>query len=63
MEKPLRPVWAEINLGHAAHNVAEFKRLIGPDCQLMAVIKANAYGHGDLNWRELHWPMEHHGWQ
>jgi len=48
MEKPLRPVWAEINLGHAAHNVAEFKRLIGPDCQLMAVIKANAYGHGDL---------------
>jgi len=48
MEKPLRPVWAEISLGNAAHNVAEFKRLIGPGCQLMAVIKANAYGHGDL---------------
>ena len=48
MEKPSRPVWAEISLGNAAHNAGEFKRLIGPDCQLMAVIKANGYGHGDL---------------
>ncbi|HHX02461.1 MAG TPA: alanine racemase [Firmicutes bacterium] len=48
MDKPLRPAWAEIDLGNAAHNVAEFKRLVGHDCHLMAVIKANAYGHGDL---------------
>jgi len=48
MKEPSRPVWAEINLENLAHNVTEFKKFIGPDCQLMAVVKANAYGHGDL---------------
>lgn len=48
MKEPSRPVWAEISIANAAHNVAALKRLIGSDCQLMAVVKANAYGHGDL---------------
>ncbi len=48
MNNQARPVWAKINLNHAAHNVAAFKQLIGKDCHLLAVVKANAYGHGDL---------------
>lgn len=28
------------------HNLATFRQLIGPRCRLMAVVKANAYGHG-----------------
>jgi len=46
MELALRPTWAEINLDNLAHNVGEFRRLIGPRVALMAVVKADAYGHG-----------------
>jgi alanine racemase len=28
------------------HNIAEFRRLVGPRRKFMAVVKANAYGHG-----------------
>ena len=42
----VRPTYAEIDLGAIAHNVAEFKRLIGPS-QVCAVVKADGYGHGD----------------
>ncbi len=38
--------WVEINLKNFAHNTICVKRLIGPKVKLMAVIKANAYGHG-----------------
>lgn len=41
-----RPAWAEINLDHLAHNVRQFKELIDPDTRLMAVVKADGYGHG-----------------
>jgi len=40
--------WAEINLSHLRHNVAELQRILPASCQFMAVVKANAYGHGDL---------------
>jgi len=40
------PVWAEIDLKAVAHNVAQVKSLLGPQCTLMAVVKADAYGHG-----------------
>lgn len=43
-----RPVWAEINLGHIAFNVGQFRKKLKDNCQLMAVVKANGYGHGDL---------------
>ncbi|SHF03433.1 alanine racemase [Seinonella peptonophila] len=36
----------EVDLDAIAHNVKEFKRHIGPEIQVMAVVKANAYGHG-----------------
>jgi len=42
-EPPPR-LWAEINGGALAHNVALLRRRFGP-ARLMAVVKANAYGH------------------
>ncbi|MFC5406113.1 serine racemase VanT catalytic subunit [Cohnella soli] len=40
--------WAEINLSHLKHNVEELKRRLPKDCRIMAVVKANAYGHGSV---------------
>ena len=47
MSKLTRSVWAEVNLQDIAFNTQQFCRLIGRS-QLMAVVKANAYGHGSL---------------
>ncbi len=41
-----RPAWAEVNLDHIAHNVRQFRQQIGPMTQIMAVVKADGYGHG-----------------
>ncbi len=41
-----RPVWAEIHLDRIAHNINEIRKRIGPRPQIMAVVKADAYGHG-----------------
>ncbi|MEP7200343.1 MAG: alanine racemase [Chloroflexota bacterium] len=38
--------WAEIDLAAIAHNVQLLKRALTPPTRLMAVVKANAYGHG-----------------
>lgn len=43
---PYRPTRAEIDLGNIRHNVRTFVDLVGPSCQVMAVVKADAYGHG-----------------
>ncbi|WP_274364188.1 alanine racemase [Paenibacillus thermotolerans] len=37
---------AEVDLDALRHNLGEFRRALGPDIRLMAVVKANAYGHG-----------------
>ena len=37
---------AEIDLDAIAHNVRELRRITRPKSRLMAVVKANAYGHG-----------------
>src|SRR5574341_496642 len=39
-------VWAEIDLDAIAHNVSAIKRHVGERVAVMAVVKANAYGHG-----------------
>jgi len=39
------PTFLEVNLGNIAHNTRFFKNSIG-DTELMAVVKANGYGHG-----------------
>jgi alanine racemase len=41
-----RPTYARIDLENIRHNVRLFAGLVGPDCQVMAVIKADGYGHG-----------------
>ncbi len=43
---PLRPTWAEVDLDAIAHNVREFRRIIPAGTRLMAVVKADGYGHG-----------------
>lgn len=42
----IRPVWARIDLGCVRHNVRYLDGLTGDDCAFMAVVKADAYGHG-----------------
>lgn len=41
-----RWAWAEIDLGAVAHNVAALKGLLSDDTEMMAVVKADGYGHG-----------------
>lgn len=48
MEKIMRPVWAEIDLDILANNMKNIKKLAG-DKEVMAVVKADAYGHGALD--------------
>jgi len=43
-----RPVWVEINLDNLGHNIREIKKYIKSGTEVMAVIKADAYGHGAL---------------
>lgn len=42
----LSPLTASIHLSRLAHNVAEIRRSISPACAILAVVKADAYGHG-----------------
>ncbi|WP_105615010.1 alanine racemase [Vallitalea okinawensis] len=39
-------VMAEVDLNAIAHNIDEIRRIIPRDTELMAVVKADAYGHG-----------------
>jgi len=41
-----RPTWAEINLDNLARNFKSVKKFVGEDISYMAVVKADAYGHG-----------------
>ncbi len=43
-----RPTVAEIDLGAIRHNVTELGSLVAPDVERLAVVKANGYGHGDV---------------
>jgi alanine racemase len=38
--------WVEVDLDALRHNVAAVRRRVGPNVKLMAVVKADAYGHG-----------------
>lgn len=38
--------WVEIDLKALAHNVRQIKQILAPATELMAVVKADAYGHG-----------------
>lgn len=41
-----RWAWVEVSLDAISHNVSEIKRRLAPSTRLMAVVKANGYGHG-----------------
>jgi alanine racemase len=41
-----RPTWAEIDLNNLAANFNLVKERVSPTARVMAVVKANAYGHG-----------------
>ncbi len=42
----LRPTWTEVDLNRLQANTEEACRLAGPERGLLAVVKADAYGHG-----------------
>jgi alanine racemase len=41
-----RPTVAEINVGALRHNLREVRALVGAGVSILAVVKANGYGHG-----------------
>ena len=41
-----RDAWVEINLDAIEKNILELKKYVKPDCKILAVVKADAYGHG-----------------
>lgn len=44
-----RATWAEIDLGALENNIRQIKNHLHAGCQLMAMVKANAYGHGVIS--------------
>ena len=46
MDAPLRRTWAEVDLGAVRHNFRLVRNRLHTDCLCMAVVKADAYGHG-----------------
>ena len=54
MDSNLRPsvdgrAWVEIDLGALSHNAAEIHSHLPVGCELMAVVKSDAYGHGTVD--------------
>ena len=59
LSEPFRRCWAEIDLNALRHNVATLREHAGPQAGMMAVVKANAYGHGVVELaRELRYLVE-----
>ena len=60
--RPIRPdprgrAWAEVDLEALARNARTLESTLSPECRLMAVVKADGYGHGAVPtarrlWRE-----------
>ncbi len=48
MDVNIRPVWAEVNLDNIINNIKEIKKNINGE-EIIAVVKANAYGHGAID--------------
>lgn len=51
-----RRAWAEINLDHITHNLERIHSILPEKTKIMAVVKANAYGHGAV--RTAQWLTE-----
>ena len=46
--RPGRPTWVEVTLEAIAHNVQRIVEMVGPEVIVMAVLKADGYGHGAI---------------
>ena len=46
MQDLMRPTKAVIDLGAVAYNIAQVRSLVGEKIEILAVVKADAYGHG-----------------
>lgn len=44
--RPGRPTWLDVDLDAIAHNVRRVVDIVGPAVSVLAVLKADAYGHG-----------------
>ena len=44
----IRPVWSEINLDNLIHNLNQIKKITDDQTEIMAVVKADSYGHGSI---------------
>jgi alanine racemase len=53
MQAPVLPVWAEINLDSLRHNIEAIRQIVPAESMMMAVVKANAYGHGAVECSKL----------
>lgn len=40
--------WVEIDLSALVHNLGEVRKIVGPNVEICAVVKADAYGHGAI---------------
>jgi alanine racemase len=52
-ESLLRPVWVEVDKAAIRENLRGIKTLVGPRRKVMAVVKAEAYGHGAVQVAQL----------
>src|SRR3989344_4975802 len=48
-----RLVWAEIDLSAIRQNIKKIQEFVGPKVAVMAVVKANAYGHGAVETSQI----------
>jgi alanine racemase len=46
--RPARPTWVQVDLEAIASNVRQIKEIVGPEVKILAVLKADAYGHGAI---------------
>ncbi len=44
----LSPTIATIHLANLAHNLAELRGLLATSCEILAIVKADGYGHGSI---------------
>lgn len=47
--KIYRHTWAEVDLDAIGHNIKQMKKRLPEHCGVIAVVKANAYGHGTVD--------------
>ncbi len=52
-KEAIRPAWAEINLSNLDYNIKSIRAKVGPDREMIGVIKADGYGHGSVMCAEV----------